>query len=722
MSTTESPTPSDKTRMRFSIGRKLGLLFFCVILTLAVLVSVFVGCQVYKSNVDNFYKNAESHMKLIESKVDLLIGTTANMLNLLSEHPYCREADESLNSYINSDGSIKVSDVAKSPVEKNLRTLFQRVYSSFPDYVEVYMGTKWGGFTSSFEEAMPAGFDPRKRSWYIAASEDPGNAVVTKAYLSTVGSVVVCLSHSVDSYDNTHIGNVSIETTLDMLTGMLAELKIGRSGYVMLVQGDGTILADPHNPEFNFKKMDETGVQDFAALLNTGKSTGRVTINNKKWLSDTYTIPGLDWKLIAFMEEQEVLGDFYRLLTTMIIIACISLPVFIFIASFFARRIVRPIKTINTVLENVSNMDYTGRLSTKGSDEFAQLSGYFNRTFEKVGSSIRVVAKDADDMRSISEELSSNMAETASSIHLISENIDSVKQQILSQHSGVTETSATMEEIIRTISQLNNSIENQAASVEESSSSIEEMVVNIGKVTQTLARTNKFIKELASATDEGKETINNAKDITQKITEESGGLLEASSIIENIASQTNLLAMNAAIEAAHAGDSGKGFAVVANEIRKLAEESSEQGKTITDTLKNLRGEIELLAGVSKQVGEKFEIIFSVANDVKKMSLNVMEVMKEQESGSREVLTAIQSINTVTTEVKNGSAEMLAGGEEVAVEMRNIDQLSRVITDRMNEIAAGAIEINNAVQEVNSLTQQNNSSIKNLSEEVSRFKL
>ena len=325
-------------------------------------------------------------------------------------------------------------------------------------------------------------------------------------------------------------------------------------------------------------------------------------------------------------------------------------------------------------------------------------------------------------MKAIGNELASNMTETASAVHEISSNIDGVKQQALTQSASVTETAATIEEIIRTIKQLNNSIEIQAASVAQSSAAIEEMVANIAAIGQTLDKTDDVIKDLVSATDEGKDTLVNSNGITQQITEESGSLMEASNVIQNIARQTNLLAMNAAIEAAHAGEAGKGFAVVADEIRKLAEDSAAQGKTITSTLKSLGNEIGTLASSSRIVEEKFNIIFTQSEEVKSMSDRLTEAMREQESGSKEVLVAIKEINSVTTEVQAGSEEMLKGGEQVADEMRKLDDLTRIITDSMNEMASGAMQINNAIQDVNSLTQKNKASIESLAAEVGKFKV
>ena len=430
------------------------------------------------------------------------------------------------------------------------------------------------------------------------------------------------------------------------------------------------------------------------------------------------------WAIIVFAPYNEFMGTVNALQTSMIVIGVIILLTALLVVYFVARAVVKPIQTVVTVLQDIAQGegDLTVRLPVTGNDEITDMAEYFNQTIIKISTSIRQVGVNSNTMEEIGDELASNMTETASAVHQISANIDGVKQQAMTQAASVTETAATVEEIVRTIKQLNGSIETQAASVAQSSSSVEEMVANIASIGQTLGKTDAVIKSLTTATGDGKSTLVTSNAVTQKIAEESGSLMEASSVIQHIASQTNLLAMNAAIEAAHAGEAGKGFAVVADEIRKLAEESSMQGKTITTTLKMLSGEIETLSASSKTVEEKFNAIFTLAEQVKEMSARLTEAMREQENGSKEVLTAIKSINTVTVEVQAGSEEMLKGGEGVAKEMQKLDGLTRVITDSMNEMASGAVQINNAVQEVSEITQRNKRSIENLAEEVSKFKV
>ena len=576
--------------------------------------------------------------------------------------------------------------------------------------------------------------DVSDRDYFRAAAQ--GKNFVAEPVISRLDGAFV-LVFTVPVYDdNRTIVSVLLATVeATVLSQDIADIVVGKTGYCFILGKTGNAIAHK-NFDFVTKQFNgiETGKTD-----KTFESVAKLhstAINSQTSSIVFYTYKGITsiasyakmkttgWTVIIAAPVNEFMGTVNTLQTSMIVIGVVILLTALLIVYLIARTIIKPIQTAVSALQNIAHGegDLTVRLPVQGNDEITDMAEYFNETIAKIGVSIQQVGVNSNTMEEIGDELASNMTETASAVNQISANIDGVKQQAMTQAASLTETAATIEEIVRTIKQLNGSIETQAASVAQSSSSVEQMVANIASIGQTLGKTDEVIRSLTTATGDGKATLVTSNTVTQKIAEESGSLMEASSVIQHIASQTNLLAMNAAIEAAHAGEAGKGFAVVADEIRKLAEDSAMQGKTITATLKTLSGEIETLSASSKTVEEKFNAIFTLAEQVKEMSARLTESMREQENGSKEVLTAIKSINTVTIEVQAGSEEMLKGGEGVAKEMQKLDGLTRVITDSMNEMASGAVQINNAVQEVSEITQRNKASIENLAQEVSKFKV
>ena len=572
------------------------------------------------------------------------------------------------------------------------------------------------------------------RDYFLAASK--GKDFVAEPTVSRVDGILL-LIFSVPIYDDNRnvIGVLVSSVDASALSSDIDSITVGKSGYCYIIGLTGTIIA---HHDFSLvekmvnmsensksdKSLQSTAAFEKIAMENDTSSVGFYEFRGISKIGSYAVMKTTGWNVIISAPVNEFMGTVQSLRRSMIWIGVLILLFAVVIVYLIARAIIKPIHTVVIALQNIAQGegDLTVRLPITGNDEITDMAEYFNKTIAKIGASIHTVGINSDTMEEIGNELASNMTETASAVNEISANIDGVKQQALTQAASVTETAATVEEIVRTIKQLNVSIETQAASVAESSSSVEEMVANIASIGQTLGKTDDVIKTLTAATGDGKATLVTSNTVTQKIAEESGSLMEASSVIQHIASQTNLLAMNAAIEAAHAGDAGKGFAVVADEIRKLAEDSATQGKTITATLKTLSGEIETLSSSSKTVEEKFNVIFNLAEQVKKMSNRLTESMREQENGSREVLQAIKNINMVTTEVQAGSEEMLKGGESVADEMHKLDDLTRIITESMNEMASGAVQINNAVQEVTEITQRNKRSIEHLADEVGKFKI
>ena len=430
------------------------------------------------------------------------------------------------------------------------------------------------------------------------------------------------------------------------------------------------------------------------------------------------------WTIMLAADDDFVLKDIKAITIFVLVISFVALIISVVIVYSVLHFTTKPIVHVAETLKDISEGegDLTRSIDSKSNDEIGDLAHFFNKTLEKIKNLVLIIKKEATGLQEIGNDLASNMTETAAAVNQITANIQSIKGRVINQSASVTETNATMEQVIANINKLNGHVDNQSRNVSQASSAIEEMVANISSVTQTLIKNTENVNNLKEASEVGRNGLQEVATDIQEISRESEGLLEINAVMENIASQTNLLSMNAAIEAAHAGEAGKGFAVVADEIRKLAESSSEQSKTIGTVLKKIAESIRKITVSTDNVLKRFEAIDSGVNTVADQEANIRNAMEEQGEGSRQVLQSATSLNELTQQVKSGSEEMLEGSKEVMNESRNLEKVTQEITGGMNEMASGAEQVNVAVHNVNDISAKNRQSIANLINEVSRFKV
>jgi methyl-accepting chemotaxis protein len=298
-----------------------------------------------------------------------------------------------------------------------------------------------------------------------------------------------------------------------------------------------------------------------------------------------------------------------------------------------------------------------------------------------------------------------------------------MKNQMSKQEESAAEADNAVKRIKSHINDLNELIEELSKSVNTSSSAVEEMTANINSVTNTLIQNGKNVTELTEASENGKSGLQTVAEKIQEIAKDSEGLLEINAVMDNIASQTNLLSMNAAIEAAHAGEAGKGFAVVADEIRKLAESSSDQSKTTAAMLKKIKASIDSITVSSNEVLERFGIIDAGVKTVSTHELNIRNAMEEQEVGGRQILEAIGRLKEISVTVKKGATDMLSSGEKLNRVTSQFIQISENTMKGMNEIVNGAMkEIKTAVTIVEEMSAENTKNFDKLKSETQKFKI
>jgi len=578
--------------------------------------------------------------------------------------------------------------------------------------------------------------DPGPAGDFYFTSFRSGKEAIVEPYIYAINGVPFLLTSVTVPIlrDGRVIGVVGVDIELSGIQDMMTGIRPFGDGSLGIFSNQGFILAHP-NPDRLGKNVEETEaamvgeyLSDLMRAINNGTNfSARVFShdNNAYMILTTrpFTIGNsvTPWTAASMIPESTVLAPVRRMAILSIVLGITILGIITAIILVVARSITAPLKSMEKVFVTIGEGDFTQTIKVKSNDEVGHISQSLNTTMEKIRHLIKIIKNEASELDGIGTELATNMRQNASAITDITFNVQHVKGRAANQSASVAQTNASMERITTNIAKLNNYVEKQTGSVSQSSSAIEEMIANVQSVTKTLGKNMENVIGLTSASEVGRAGLQDVAADIKEIARESEGLLEINAVMENIASQTNLLSMNAAIEAAHAGEAGKGFAVVAAEIRKLAENSSAQSKTISAVLRKIKGSIDKITRSTANVLEKFEAIDKNIRTVADQEENIRNAMEEQGHGSKQILEAVGSLNEITRQVKAESEEMREGSSEVIREGKNLETVTQEITGGMNEMGSEADQINAAVTRVNDLSEMNHKKIGVLLREVSKFK-
>jgi len=538
-------------------------------------------------------------------------------------------------------------------------------------------------------------YDPRKRDWYKGAETKRGFHT-TDIYLDVnTGHLMISASFPIVKNNNV-AAVVATNLSLEPISQMVSQVMKNDTNKIYVLTNDGHFIGHPeYGYEDSFFEINKNYYDSLKRpLLDNEKFSQIIDLHGKKTFLLSLKVPETGWLIVLEKDYNTAVKTFSTINRRFLIFMSLAIIFALVFATLVLSKITKPLYQTTKALKAISekNADLTISLSELGNDEFTALAHYFNKTIRKIKDTMTFVKQNAKNLKSSTETLSGKIDSGAASANEISLTAENVKKQA----------------------------DKQSSTIEIAASAINELVSNVETITKVLQENMDKIRLLQESSEFAKVSTLEVSKLMVTINESSQGLIEASAMIEGIAAQTNLLAMNAAIEAAHAGESGRGFAVVATEIRKLAEESAKQGKSISGVLKSLKEQIKNITDAVQTSEVTFNKIFNLANAIRGHEEYVVMAMSEQRTGNKQVLDAISNVNELTREVSAHSGEMKIGSLQINAEMEHLAQITALLKNAMNEVAQAITVINAALMEIQNTAKRNNASVESLDSEIQKF--
>ncbi|MEK4425721.1 methyl-accepting chemotaxis protein [Solibacillus sp. FSL K6-1523] len=645
-----------------SLKSKLYIAFALVLIIPVVLVGSLSYLSAKDSIKEEILFSADESVKVLNAQIDKTMNEKINQIGIFQEE---------INSSSYGEG------------EAYLRSSLSRYIKLNTDVLSIYVGTTEGEFIQEPKLVTDASYNPVERDWYKQAVEHQGEPFITEPYLGKgTGEMIVTIARQLKDCS----GVVAVDIKLTDLQTVAESINIGKEGYPSIFDINTKVISHPTLPggeevkESFLEPMyeSESGTYDYEYLGD-----------QRILLFTTNELTG--WKVTGTIFSNEIDESAASILYTTLLVLAISIVLSTIAVHFVVRGIIRPIDKLKESAVTISKGDLTETLTITSNDEIGQLGQAFNEMQNNLRTLIQKVEVNAEEVASSAEELTANADQTSLATEQVAIAIQEVASSADTQTTNIGKNAESLSEISKAI-----------LHIAEISSTVTDLSQN---ATVQADEGGKAVQDTKEQMNSIHLSVSDSNAKIQTLHERSQQITSILDVITDIADQTNLLALNAAIEAARAGEHGKGFAVVADEVRKLAEQSQQSAKQIFELVNGIQVDTEQSVRIMAQVTEDVQSGLRVSDEAiakfQVIMTSMREItpqMEEVSSASEQMSASVQEVTAITEDLAFSAKENAATSEEVAASTE--EQLAS-----MEEINASAGSLSNMADELKSLINQ-----------------